>query len=133
MPLTSVTETCVPIIEGLVAVTVTPGSTPPLLSATLPLIEPVELAPPPWANAVDVNKQTAITATNSWNPRLMNFLLVSELRRAQWSNGVRFSQRLFDVEYANAVLDIGAESVTPNSQRCNDLGSIGEYKKRHAG
>ena len=41
-----------PISDGLVAVTVTPGSTAPLLSATLPLIVPVLLAPPPCANAV---------------------------------------------------------------------------------
>jgi len=42
-----VTDVCAPIAEGLVAETVTPGSTPPLLSTTLPLIDPVVLAPPP--------------------------------------------------------------------------------------
>ena len=34
-------------------------------------------------------------------------------------------------EHANAVLDIGAESVTPNSQRCNDLGHIYEDTKEY--
>src|SRR5262245_5308252 len=40
-----------PIAAGLVAFTVTPGSTALLVSATLPLIDPVVLAPPPWACA----------------------------------------------------------------------------------
>src|ERR1051325_7524476 len=59
-----------PIDEGLVALTVTPGRTPPLLSATLPLIEPVVDAPPPCANAcVEASRHTASTATTRWNPR----------------------------------------------------------------
>src|SRR5262245_39895843 len=58
-----------PIEFGLVADTVTPGNTPPLLSATLPLMEPVLLAPPPWANAwVDASRHAA-SATTRWNPR----------------------------------------------------------------
>ena len=44
-------------MDGLVTVTFTPGSTPPLESATFPLIEPVVLAPPPWANAAPVESQ----------------------------------------------------------------------------
>src|SRR5262245_36101790 len=40
-----------PICAGDVAVTVTPGSAPPLSSTICPLMLPVELAPPPWANA----------------------------------------------------------------------------------
>jgi len=60
LPPVSVTVDCTPIIDGLVTVTVTPGRTPPLLSATLPLIEPVVDAPPPCANAcVDASRQTA--------------------------------------------------------------------------
>src|SRR5476649_1634905 len=62
--------------EGLVALTVTPGRTPPLLSATLPLIEPVVLAPPPCANAcVEASKQTASAATTKYSRRFMNALL----------------------------------------------------------
>src|SRR5580704_3593957 len=76
-PPDSVTAVCAPIMDGLVAVTVTPGSTPPLASLTLPLIEPVVLAPPPCANADDAIRHAAITATISWNPRrLMNALLL---------------------------------------------------------
>src|SRR5262245_14725208 len=56
-------------IDGLVALTVTPGSTPPLLSATLPLIEPVVLAPPPCANACVAASRHAASATTRWNPR----------------------------------------------------------------
>ena len=51
MPASLVTAVSAPICAGLVAVTVTPGSTPPCASLTSPLILPVELAPPPWANA----------------------------------------------------------------------------------
>src|SRR5438552_1554372 len=40
-----------PIADGLVAFTVTPGSTALLVSVTRPLIEPVVLAPPPCAKA----------------------------------------------------------------------------------
>ena len=62
---TSVTDDCTPIIDELVALTVTPGSTPPLLSVTLPLIDPVVLAPPPCANAGDAIRHTASAATTS--------------------------------------------------------------------
>src|SRR5437762_6056056 len=67
--------------DGLAAVTVTPGSTAALVSATLPLIEPVVLAPPPCANArVDANRQAASTATTRTNPRrFMNALLLQSL------------------------------------------------------
>ena len=51
MPASLVTAVSAPIWAGLVAVTVTPGSTPPCASFTSPLMLPVELAPPPWANA----------------------------------------------------------------------------------
>src|SRR5260221_6676815 len=70
--------------EGLVALTVTPGRTPPLLSATLPLMEPVVLAPPPCANAcVEASRQTANTATTKWNRRFMNALLFLNTRTVQ--------------------------------------------------
>jgi hypothetical protein len=52
-----------------VALTVTPGNTALLVSLTLPLIDPVVLAPPPCANAVDAIKHAARTATTSCNPR----------------------------------------------------------------
>src|SRR6516162_3056697 len=58
-----------PIIDGLVTLTVTPGSTALLVSATLPLIDPVVLAPPPCANAVDASRHPASTAKTRWNPR----------------------------------------------------------------
>src|SRR5436309_1963681 len=84
--------------DGLAAVTVTPGSTAALVSATLPLIEPVVLAPPPCANAcVDASRQAASIATTRTNPRrFMNALLIlKSLKRAQCSrtlfNAVRFS------------------------------------------
>ncbi len=60
-PFSFVTCVCVPIIDGLVAVTVTPGSTAPLLSATRPWIVPVLLAPPPCAAVVD-GKTSPITS-----------------------------------------------------------------------
>src|SRR5256885_2565164 len=70
--------------DGLATVTVTPGRTAALVSATLPLIEPVVLAPPPCANAcVDASRHAASTATTRWNPRrFMNalLLLVFQLR-----------------------------------------------------
>ena len=47
MPASFVTAVSWPICAGLVAVTVTPGSTPPCASFTSPEILPVELAPPP--------------------------------------------------------------------------------------
>src|SRR5207244_5230839 len=84
--------------DGLAAVTVTPGSTAALVSATLPLIEPVVLAPPPCANAcVDASRQAASTATTKTNPRrFMNALLLQSPRRAQcartvFATAVRFS------------------------------------------
>ena len=40
-PEASLTSERVPCIEGLLTVTVTPGSTPPVASDTLPLIDPV--------------------------------------------------------------------------------------------
>ena len=46
-PSALVTAVWTPIIAGLFAVTVTPGRTAPLVSETLPLMVPVELAPPP--------------------------------------------------------------------------------------
>ena len=52
MPASLVTTVNWPIWAGLVAVTVTPGSTPPCASDTLPLMLPVELAPPPWRTPV---------------------------------------------------------------------------------
>jgi hypothetical protein len=63
-----VTADCVPSIDGLAAVTVTPGSTAPLLSATRPVIVAVELAPPPCANAADVaSESTPSASTARWN------------------------------------------------------------------
>src|SRR5437867_8368667 len=81
-PSALVTDTCGPSIAGLVAVTVTPGSTAWLASVTLPLMVPVELAPPPRANADVASRQAASTATTNWNPRrLMNALLLQSTRR----------------------------------------------------
>ena len=51
MPSSFVTTVSAPICAGDVAVTVTPGNAPPLASMIWPLMLPVELAPPPWANA----------------------------------------------------------------------------------
>jgi len=45
-----------------IAVTVTPGSTPPCASFTSPLILPVELAPPPCADADDARARVASKA-----------------------------------------------------------------------
>jgi hypothetical protein len=52
--------------DGLEVVTVTPGKTALLESATLPLMDPVVLAPPPCANArVDIIKTPhAMMTTN---------------------------------------------------------------------
>src|SRR5262245_30623954 len=61
-----------PIDEGLVAFTVTPGNTALLVSVTLPLIDPVVLAPPPCAKAVDAvitARHAARPATTICNPR----------------------------------------------------------------
>src|SRR5262249_6247004 len=86
-----VTAVCTPIIAGLLTVTVTPGSTAPLESATLPLIVPVELAPPPCANAcADANRHAASTATKMESPRrLMNVLLLLEKQQSRTAKGSR--------------------------------------------
>ena len=55
MPASLVTALRVPICAGLVAVTVTPGNTPPWPSLISPLMLPVELAPPPCATAGDAS------------------------------------------------------------------------------
>jgi hypothetical protein len=62
MPASLVTAVSWPIWAGLVAMTVTPGSTPPCASFTSPLMLPVELAPPPCASAVDASVTTATSA-----------------------------------------------------------------------
>src|ERR1044071_8245361 len=62
MPASFVTAESVPICAGLVAVTVTPGSTPPCASLISPLMLPVELAPPPCANADVPSARTAASA-----------------------------------------------------------------------
>ena len=62
MPASLVTAVSAPICAGLVAVTVTPGSTPPWPSLISPLMLPVELAPPPCANAGDASATTATQA-----------------------------------------------------------------------
>ena len=62
MPASLVTAVSWPICAGLVAMTVTPGSTPPCASFTSPLMLPVELAPPPCANAVDASVTMAARA-----------------------------------------------------------------------
>src|SRR5581483_1339317 len=66
-PSVPVTAVCTPISDGLAAVTVTPGRTAPLLSTTLPLMEPVVLAPPPCANAfgADTRQPAAHNASNT--------------------------------------------------------------------
>jgi hypothetical protein len=61
-----------PICAGLVAVTVTPGSTPPCASFTSPLMLPVELAPPPWANADVAKAMVATTAQTTLNKRFIS-------------------------------------------------------------
>src|SRR5471030_231266 len=90
--------------EGLVALTVTPGSTPPLLSATLPLIEPVVDAPPPCANAcVEANRHTASTATTKWNPR--RFMNASSFRDTRTVQPLCALELVVQDEQANPVLD----------------------------
>src|SRR5262245_42729422 len=65
-------------MAGLLTVTVTPGRTAPLASNTLPLMVPVELAPPPCGNECrDAYRQATNTATASLKPRtVMNILLL---------------------------------------------------------
>src|SRR5262245_31843478 len=62
MPASLVTAVSAPIWAGLVAVTVTPGSTPPCASLISPLMLPVELAPPPCANAGAARATSAASA-----------------------------------------------------------------------
>src|SRR5688572_27528972 len=62
MPASLVTAVSAPICAGLVAVTVTPGRTPPCASLISPLMLPVELAPPPCANATDESANTMAIA-----------------------------------------------------------------------
>ena len=95
-----------PMDEGLVALTVTPGSTPPLLSETLPLIEPVVLAPPPCANAcVEASRQTASTATTKRNPRrFMNASSFFRFTRVAIQTPCAF-ESVIGYEQANAVLE----------------------------
>ena len=62
MPASFATAVSAPICAGLVAVTVTPGSTPPCASLISPLMLPVELAPPPCANTGDASATTATRA-----------------------------------------------------------------------
>ena len=105
--------------EGLVALTVTPGSTPPLLSATLPLIDPVVLAPPPCANAcVDMSRQVASIATTKCNPR--RFMTPSSFVTRSPVAAVRF--------WTSSALRIGKHRARPEARRlaaklkaCNDL------------
>ena len=102
IPSVLVTMDCTPIMLGLVALTVTPGRTAPLESDTLPVIVPVELAPPPCANAwVDASRQTASIATTKRNPRLMN---ASSFRlKTRPNQRVRTSKRPQRAQCANAV------------------------------
>src|SRR5260370_39913737 len=74
MPPASLTDVCVPMRDGLVAVTVAPGRTAPLESTILPLIDPVVLAPPPCAKACGAPTiRIASIATAMWKlRRLMN-------------------------------------------------------------
>src|SRR4029077_19526739 len=106
--------------EGLVALTVTPGRTPPLLSATLPLIEPVVDAPPPCANAcVEASRQPASTATTNWNPRrFMNALLFLNTRTVQppCASG-RVSRT--NTQTLCSAMKLGR--LTPKIRGCNDL------------
>src|SRR3954469_16307849 len=62
-----------PIADGLVAFTVTPGSTALLVSLTRPLIDPVVLAPPPCAKAAAgaITATHTIAATTNANPRFI--------------------------------------------------------------
>src|SRR5688572_682415 len=62
MPASLLTAVSAPICAGLVAVTVTPGSTPPCASLISPLMLPVELAPPPCANAAADTANTMASA-----------------------------------------------------------------------
>src|SRR5919198_951120 len=69
-PSALVTAVWTPIIAGLVAVTVTPGSTALLVSVTRPLMVPVELAPPPWARADAGTSRLVVSTTRAtWNAR----------------------------------------------------------------
>src|SRR6266511_5506133 len=67
--------------EGLFAVTVTPGRTPPLASTTLPLIDPVVAPAPPWANAVAaVPLMSQITVRTAANPGRILRLIAPPVR-----------------------------------------------------
>jgi len=67
-----------PIIDGLDALTLTPGSTAPLESAILPLILPVVLAPPPCASAADAaSRHAKSTATT----RIRRFIEYPSLQK----------------------------------------------------
>src|SRR5688572_25770064 len=82
MPASLLTAVSAPICAGLVAVTVTPGSTPPCASLISPLMLPVELAPPPCAKAADDASIMASAQLRSLQP----FMCVN-LRSAQESKG----------------------------------------------
>jgi hypothetical protein len=62
-------------MDGLVAVTVTPGSTAALVSVTRPVIVPVELAPPPWAKAEGAASRTLQATSVQREHRFMTNLL----------------------------------------------------------
>src|SRR5437762_7285318 len=96
-------------MEGLATVTVTPGRTAWLASVTLPLIDPVVLAPPPCANAcVEASRHPASTATTIWNPR--RFMNASSFIsfQADRSNAVRFQAQGCKFEQASAMLGFKA-------------------------
>ena len=78
MPASLVTAESSPICAGLVAVTVTPGSTPPCASFTSPLMLPVELAPPPWANA-------GLAASTSMARKAQVILLQRFIKNLLWT------------------------------------------------
>jgi hypothetical protein len=93
MPASLVTAVCTPIAAGLVAVTVTPGNTPPCASLTSPLMLPVELAPPPCANADDAMAATATIAPSTCFQRFISWTsnLHSQSKsgaRSVWDEGL---------------------------------------------
>src|SRR5438876_11746691 len=119
-------------MEGLDTVTVTPGRTAWLASATLPLIDPVVLAPPPCANAcVEASRHAASTATTKWNPR--RFMNASSFSTRTPFERRALSRPVMEFEQANAVLGFraGERSIEALSVQ-SDRGLKVEYKEDRA-
>jgi hypothetical protein len=121
IPSALVTTDCTPIMLGLVALTVTPGSTALLVSVTLPVIVPVELAPPPCANAGAVaSRHAASTANRTGNLRpLMNILPLSKEQ-----------QTVRDGDSANA--DVNTDLKSPVAEQRDKSNVVLDFRGRRA-